>query len=285
MALLARIFAPGQPHLAAVIVVDSLSDGKLEQEINRTGWPVKYENASRNLGSAGNLARRLELAAQEDADWCFAINHDGVFDRGMIAALADEGRSDPRAGAVFPRRILINRGGTSLRPPQSVFDMPRFSSGKRSSAVPDGQVAWDSSNGALYALQPIREALHPWADFWMGWEDLAYGWLLSTNGWKQLYCSSVEYPDDYEYQPVRLLGRTFYIARKPTWYAYYLRNLALFARRSGGGVEAWRLVVNRVIREAVFTILFRKEKVRRLGLLFRGIKDGLAGKAGKGPVP
>lgn len=284
LALLGRIFAREEPGFAAVIVVDSLGSGRLEAEIHRAGWRVTYENAQHNLGSAGNLARRLELAAEEEADWCFAINHDGVFDREMIALMVARGQSAPRVGAVFPRRTFADRGGVSSRPHQSVFKMPKFDAEASAGEAPE-EVAWDSSNGALYALQPIREGLRPWADFWMGWEDLAYGWVLSHNGWKQLHCETVEFPDNYEYQRIQMLGRSFYIARKPAWYAYYLRNLVLFTKRSGGGVQGWRLLLSRYGREFAFTLLFRTEKRHRLKLLLQGFADGLSSKAGKGPVP
>ena len=43
-----------------VIVVDSCGTGSLEEAINANGWPVEYVNAPSNLGSAGNLHRRLQ---------------------------------------------------------------------------------------------------------------------------------------------------------------------------------------------------------------------------------
>ena len=284
LALLGRIFADGGSELAAVIVVDSLGNGALRDEIARRGWPVRYENAEVNLGSAGNLARRLELAAEEDADWCFAINHDGSYDRRMVEVLARRAGDLGGVGALYPKRILIDRGNTSFRPIKAVFEMASHDEGDDGASCED--VAWDSSNGALYSLAAIRGGSRVWADLWMGWEDLALGWQLSRDGWKQYRCAEAAYLDDYEYQKVRLLGRELYIARKPAWYAYYLiRNLVLIVRRTGAGAEGWWFLARRLAREIGFTILFRAEKRRRLVMLGRGLLDGLAGRTGKGAVP
>ena len=284
LALLGRIFAEGQDNFAAVIVVDSLSDGALQREIARAQWPVRYENAATNLGSAGNLARRMQLAADEDADWCFTINADGMFDRALIATLVAKGESRDRVGAVFAKRVLTDRDHSWLQPHRSVFTMPVHAEGD--AAIAEDEVAWDSSNGALYALAPVREGLGVMDDLWMGWEDLAYGWTLSRHGWKQLFCADAEYLDDYEHQRVQVFGRTRFIARKPYWYAYYIvRNLILIVRRTGGGLAGWRFVMTRLAREIVFTGLFRSDKIKRWRMLALGVSHGLAGRAGKGPVP
>nr|WP_294170526.1 hypothetical protein [uncultured Sphingomonas sp.] len=280
LALLERIFAEGGAEAAAVIVVDSLNDGPLAHAIADRGWPVRYENAVVNLGSAGNLARRLQLAGEvPGARWCFALNHDGMFSREFVEKLADYGERAERVGAVFPRRIMTDRGNSVLRPHRHVFATPRFGA----SDDPPREVAWDSSNGALYALAPIRQGLLPWAELWMGWEDLAFGWQLEKHGWRQLYCADAEYLDDYEYARVSLWGRQLFITRKPAWYAYYVvRNLLLIIRRTGGGPAAWRFFAERFGRELLFTLLFRSEKRRRLRLLWRGLADGLRGAAGQG---
>lgn len=286
MALLGKVFADGVPRFAAVIVVDSLSDGTLAADIARAGWPVRYENAAVNLGSAGNLARRLELAAEQDADWCFAINHDGMFDPAMIETLVARGSgAGARVGAVYPKRIWLDRRGTSGRPHTSVFNMPTHGSAGESAPASD-VVAWDSSNGALYGLAPIRAGVRPWADLWYNWEDLAYGWQLSEAGYSQHFCADALYLDDYEYQRVRLLGRQFYITRKPPWATFYIvRNLILIVRRTGGGAKAWSFLARRFTREVALAILFRDRKAKRLSCILEGARDGFAGRTGKRRVP
>lgn len=282
--LLEKIFQGRQSALAAVIVVDSLSDGVLRQRIEAASWPVHYENSAVNLGSAGNLARRLELAANIDADWCFTINHDGMFDRELVETLAFAACRSAKVGAVYPKRVWLDRGGTSLKPHTHVFNMPTHTGPAGAETIEE--VAWDSSNGALYGLAPVRQGVRVWADLWYGWEDLAYGWQLSKTGWKQYLCSDVAYLDDYEYQHVSLLTRRLFITRKPSWTSYYvIRNLLLIVRRTGNNPQAWLFFTKRFAREVLFAILFREAKLRRLGLIWQGFAAGLAGKTGKGKVP
>lgn len=278
--LLEKIFVEQKIEAAGVIVVDSLAEGAIQQRIAAAGWPVRYENSAVNLGSAGNLARRLVLAAEYDADWCFAINHDGMIDREMIETLANAASRHDRVGAVFPKRVWIDRGSTVLKPHTHIFNMPVHAASD--DGVAADEVAWDSSNGALYGLQPVREGVRVWGDLWYGWEDLAYGWQLSNAGWKQYYCSDAMYLDDYEYQQVSIGACKMFITRKPCWVNYYsIRNLILIVRRTEGGMKAWTFVGKRVAREVMLGILFRNSKLKRLGYIFKGFAAGIAGETGK----
>lgn len=280
LALLERVFHGGESGLAAVVVVDSQSDGTLGREIARKGWPVVYENSAVNLGSAGNLARRLQLAATIDADWCFAVNHDGMFDRALIAALAAKARSEDRVGAVYPRRILLDRANSSFNPITSFFSTVTHAPAGQEGE--DAEVAWDSSNGALYGLAPVRSGVLLWADLWHGWEDLAYGLLLRNAGWRSFRLASAAFVDDYEHQRVRFLRRELFVTRKPAWIAYYAtRNLVLIVRRSGAGFAGWRFIAVRFTREIAFTLLFRTQKLLRIRNLLRGLWDGFAGVSGQ----
>lgn len=282
--LLTNIFVEIQIEVAGVIVIDSLSDGSLERAIRDKGWPVRYENADLNLGSAGNLARRLALAATYDADWCFTINHDGMIDSELIEILAAKANRHSRVGAVYPARTWIDRAQTVLEPHTHVFRAPRHSATDIGTST--DEVAWDSSNGALYGLAPVRAGIHVWSDLWYGWEDLAYGWQLDQAGWKQYYCRDAMYFDDYEYEKVSLFGRQIYITRKPTWTAYYIvRNLVLIVRRTGISAKGCIFLVERLAREMMLTILYRSSKAERLGLIFKGLVDGLAGRTGKRTLP
>lgn len=265
-------------ELKTVIVVDSLGSGVLQGTVAERGWI--YENSPVNLGSAGNLARRLEIAAEQGARWCFAINHDGMVSRQLVEALVRCGEAGERVGAVYPKRVMIARGDTVLQPHRSAFALAGFGAAVEQSAPLE--VAWDSSNGALYATQPIRERVTPWTGLWMGWEDMLYGWDLAGSGWRQLWCPDAVFADDYEYEKVRFAGARRFITRKPAWYGYYHnRNLLLIAKRTGSAA-AWGFLLRRLLREVAFTVLFRSEKGRRLTLLWRGLVDGLRGVTGAG---
>jgi GT2 family glycosyltransferase len=283
--LLRTAFEPGQPRFGAVIVVDSLGSGAIAQEVERQGWPVRYVNSETNLGSAGNLDLRLRTAAEMGLEWCLALNHDGEIDHGKVGRLLEHGRTRPRIGAVYPQMLFPRAGGRPDSPrrsfaPYTLIGRPTLS------AETCIDVAWSSSNGALYNLEPIRDGVSAWPELWMGYEDLAIGWELRRGGWAQLLCTDVTVADDYEFRPARLFGRTLHLAEKPSWYAYYQsRNLLLIARRTNRSAIGWFGIFLRTFVDVGTILLFRNAKRDRLRLLGRGFADGLKGVTGKGPVP
>ena len=284
IALLERAFAPGRPHFPEVIVVDSLGSGKIAEAAAQCGWPVRYVNADRNLGSAGNLDARLHLAAELGCAWCFAVNHDGEVDPDQVIRLLEHGRSRPRVGAVYPQLVFSQAAGRPDRPRASFSTYGIHSDG----SATDGcvEVAWSSSNCALYNLDAIREGVSAWPQLWMGFEDLAIGWELKRRGWVQLLCADVQVADRYEFTPVRLLGRQVHVAAKPPWYAYYhWRNLLMIARGTHGEAMSLPRLTGRAVVDLGLIILVRDRKLERIRLLFRGLVDGFRGRTGKGPVP
>jgi GT2 family glycosyltransferase len=280
IALLEGHFSEGNSPFAAVAVVDSLSSGLLEQTIRANQWPVHFWNADHNLGAAGNFAKRMEIAAAYGADWCYTVNADGEIKTDAVRAMVECAAGQEKVGAVYPRRFKPNVGNSWEAPRTSLWMRSEMLRG--ADAVNDViEVMWGSSNGALYSLAPLRSGLECWTDLWLAWEDLAYSALLHFNGWKQLLCPRAEFIDDYEYQSVRLFNRTIHIADRPAWYAFYhARNLVLIARRLRPGFEGWSFVMRRLIQEAILVMLFKKKKTRRIGLMVRGIRDGLLNKGG-----
>ena len=98
--------------------------------------------------------------------------------------------------------------------------------------------------------------------------------------------TDVKVTDSYEFRPVRLFGRKTHIAAKPSWYTYYqLRNLWLIASQSGGRAVTKTGVLRRLLVDVALILLYRDKKGERLQLLLQGLRDGMRGVSGKGPVP
>lgn len=266
-----------------VLVVDSLGTGRIPKLLQERGWTwVSYHSADSNLGSAGNLAWRLELAASSDADYVYALNHDGLLSEATVNALVAGAREVPQLGAAYPLRVLSNQKGRYDVTGVSRFLLPtRTQQSPPKSSLLD--VYWGSSNGTLYALEPIRKGLSPWGDLWMGWEDLGYGWLLHKNGYRQVIVRDAIFDDSYEFGSVGRPGAgSFYVTRKPSWYAYYTtRNLILIGRRLRPAWDVRASLGCRIALEWGTTALLRPEKRERLGLMARGLWDGLLGRSGK----
>ena len=287
LALLRSVFEAGGSPFGAVIVVDSLGGGAIPEAIASHGWPVTYINSDRNLGSAGNLARRFEAAAVAGARWCYAVNHDGEVEPDQVRKLVAHGESRPRVGAVYPTLLYANRGNRVESPRRTLTTHASFESEPPPVEAVCEEVAWSSSNCALYRLDAVGEGAETWSDLWMGWEDLALGWLIGKTGWAQLQCRDVVVVDSYEYHPARLFGRTLYIASKPNWYAYYLtRNLILIARRSGGeACTPFQLLRRMAVGAGGRLLVPTPGRAAWFANFLKGIVAGMKGTAGKGPVP
>lgn len=283
--LLEQAHSAGASPFQRIIVVDSLGTGAVLKEIRRRGWKdVDYLNEDNNLGSAGNLRRRLQRAAQLGADYAYAINHDGRVDLDLIDDLVHCADQIDGVGAVYPlhyysRRKAYDRTGTSSLPIPFIGQ----------SATPTGtisEVNWSSSNGALYALDPARAGHLPDHRLWMGWEDMAYGWELARQGYRQILVHDSIFNDDYEYRPVKVLGRTLYLTDKPAWYTYYqIRNLLLIAGVNPRPTAAYATVLTRIALEVGLVALARPDKLTRLNYLAAGLVDGLLRRHGKWKVP
>ena len=274
----------GGVRYARILVVDSLGTGTFLSELARRGLGdgVEYHCATQNLGSAGNLALRLELAARTSARYVFAINHDGDAKPESIAKLADIADGlGPELGALYPLRRMTNRQGAFDVTGRYRFPFTAIRSKRRPKARL-GPVFWGTSNGALYSLSAPRRGLLPYADLWMCYEDLAYGWLLRQSGYSQFTANDVELEDGYEYTRV---GR-LWVTDKPPWYAYYYaRNLPVAARRTQQPLPVRCLVLARVLLELGATVAFRKQKAARVAATLHGLKDSFFDKMGKWQLP
>lgn len=272
------------PRFARVLVVDSLGSGDFERGLRERGLDryVDYHCYPENLGSAGNLSRRLELAAQSSAEFAYAVNHDGTVDASAIAQLVSLADRAPQPlGALYPLRRMTERAGAFDVTGRYRFPFTAIRSHQR----PEQELSpvfWSSSNGALYSLAPVRRGLLPYADLWMGFEDLGYGWLLQQQGYRQFAARDVTVDDSYEYRK----SPVGYVTRKPAWYAYYYaRNLLLTARRTEQPALVQGLALSRVMLELGVTLALRPDKKARLLATAEGMLDGLRNRSGKWRFP
>jgi rhamnosyltransferase len=285
--LLEQAMSIAEPPFQHVLVVDSLGSGRIPETIEARGWQerVEYRSYPTNLGSAGNLWKRLQLPCEQGFDFVYAINHDGLIDPELIAKLLAQAQRMTKPGAVYPLRRYTRRGGgfdytglTRLPIPAIVL--------QRRPEKPLLKVFWASSNGALYSTQPVREGLRILDELWLGWEDLAWGWSLEDSGFEQVVVTSAVLDDDYEYVEQKVGPVRRVTSEKPVWYSYYVvRNLLLASRATKQAIDVRVMVGLRFALEIGGSVVFRNRKSERLKLLVHGIVDGLRGRAGKGAVP
>jgi GT2 family glycosyltransferase len=268
------------PHLfERILIVDSQGTGRVPAVIQARDWvDVEYRSYAENLGSGANLAERLKIAAGAEADYAYALNHDGMIDSPVIRALLEAARGIKKLGAAYPLGYFTeparyNLTGTRELPLPSklVKDLP---------TDPVIPVFWSSSNGALYSLHAARAGILPWAAMWMGWEDLEYGWRLKDHGYEQIIVTGAIFSDNQEYRGTTVGN----VVRKPAWRVYYnIRNLVLAIKRSRNRPLYHAVVAFRILLECGLTLLVRDQKRKRLRFLLSGVRDGYRGVERVGP--
>lgn len=284
--LIESIFAKPHPEVGTVIVVDSLGSGRISDVALQRGWKVRYENSVTNLGSAGNLSRRVALAAESGATWCLCLNHDASWDAQRLSEMLAVAVSRPRVGAVYP--ILDH----SPREPRWEEGRKHFlpTSGGRVAELPGwdaaSEVLWSSSNSALYALRPHAEGVSFFTDLWHGYEDLAYGIALNRAGWVQLSCRAAKLSQIFDYTPARFLWLVRHIPSKPEWYSYYnLRNLILIRRKYGAEFMPFKVIFKKLLQSTARILFLENRKWKRIKFLYSGLIAGMRGESGKGVYP
>jgi GT2 family glycosyltransferase len=260
-----------------ILIVDSHGTGAMPTLIRERGWPnVEYRNYERNLGSGGNMAERLRIAASAGADYAYAVNHDGHVDPGVVRALLQAAITITGLGAAYPLGYFISVGLYNLTGTRELPLQRKLVRSVRQE--PLIHVFWSSSNGALYSLEPARKGILPWEGMWMAWEDLEYGWRLFDKGYQQVIVRDAVFCDNNEYARSGVGN----VTDKPPWRSYYqIRNLILAVCRSRRRPLFYAVVFYRTLLESGLILLVRSDKWKRLRLLWLGIVDGIKGVEGQ----
>jgi GT2 family glycosyltransferase len=271
-----------------IVVVDSLGVGELETALARLRLhvPISYHNSRNNLGSAGNLQKRLELGCTAGMDFVLALNHDAVVSRAVLESMLQWAHLK-KLGALYPLRY---RSG------KRIFDLTgreKFPFRTYGEVAPPDQalvkVTWSSSNGALYSMEPLRHAgLAPDGSLWMGWEDYLYGLELERLGYRQYVVTAARTVDEYEYRDLSILGARWALMDKPSWYLYYsVRNLLQinFFKAPCPVRASQTLIWICMMFIHVLATRKRPHDVSAFRAYFQGAIDGLFNKSGKWKFP
>jgi len=269
--ILNEVHGCGHKVIDKILVIDSEGTQAIPKLITDQGWQdVIYKSYDENLGSGANLSERLRIAAEGGADYAYALNHDGHFDEGVLAALIEAVANVQDLGAAYPLGYLNLAGAYNLTGTRELPLPAKLVHSRPKKQMLD--VFWSSSNGALYSMEPVRSGILPWGAMWMGWEDLEYGWRLSSNGYRQVIVCDAVYVDNYEYRKA-WLGRT---VDKQAWRTYYFsRNLLMAIRRNRNRLIYYAVASYRFFRELCLIWLARDCKWERTRFLLKGVIDGL----------
>ena len=266
-----------------IVVVDSLGSGKIKDYIiNAQINNAEYKNFDVNLGSAGNLQKRLILSAEKGWDFVLALNHDALVTKITLQELLKY-IDIPNLGALYPLKHYPSKKFYDYSGTKEVGPWRSFGhrSPTKDRLIP---CIWSSSNGALYKLKPIRKGILPNGDLWMGWEDYLYGLDLRKAGYEQFLVSNAICEDNYEFTERRIGFKKIMLSVKPAWYHYYrTRNLWLIVLYFHPSVFRFFGISIRTIIEFVFICLGWSEAVvkKSLKLQFMGFIDSFKKITGK----
>lgn len=271
-----------------IFVVDSLGKDDLSKRLAVFGKRVVYHNATQNLGSAGNLACRLRLAADANADAVLALNHDATLSKEAVQTLVKvANKQGPSFGALYPLPFYPLKGFYGLTGVRD-FPMRRWGTAEPP-AEPLVPVTWSTSNGALYGLAPVRErGLCPEGSLWMGWEDYLYGLQLKDAGYTQFIVTDARIEDPYEFKRVALGPVHMTLNDKPTWYLYYsVRNMlriVLYEAPSPARVAKVGVWLSLMLGQ-IFVNSPRSGVREALRCFSAGMRDGLKRQGGRWQLP
>lgn len=266
-----------------VLIVDSFGSGKLNDYCSNSNINnLEYFNFDVNLGSAGNLNKRLILSTEKEWEFVLALNHDALVEKETLIELLKYSHI-PFIGALYPLKFYPNKNfydysGTKEIGPWRSFGQ---TSPSKNQLIP---CIWSSSNGALYNLEPIKNGVIPNSDLWMGWEDYLYGLDLKKSGYSQFLVSNAVCEDSYEFTEKKIGFTKVVMSSKPDWYHYYrTRNLWLICWNYHPSFMRFIRIFIRTIFESVLICFGWKEYSRRnsLKLQRQGFYDAWSFKTGK----
>ena len=273
--------------IEGIIVIDSLGDAKFIKDLDKKVLrKIIYKNYDYNLGSAGNLLKRLSFAGEQEWDFVLTLNHDALVTKSTLEALILH-TDIVSVGALYPSRYYIEKGFYDFSGTKEVGPWRSFGPSDK----PDQNLIphiWSSSNGALYSLQPVREGIIPREELWMGWEDYLFGLDLKKAGYKQYLVCDAICEDNYEFEEKNFGLFKIKLTSKPQWYDYYrTRNLWLIAFYYHRSFIRIFFVFIRTLAETALIVFGweRANKLNALQLQFQGFIDGVLNKKGKRDIP
>jgi GT2 family glycosyltransferase len=270
--------------LDEIIVVNNASTDGTARLLAVEYPEVSVLNLAENEGVGGGYAAGLHYAAiTKRYAWVWLFDQDSVpaadaLERllGGLEYLADKGKNTAILAPVcahsrtkMPYPGLLWEGGRLIQTPVD----------GRGPITPVDLVI---SSGSLVRREAIETAGLPRADFFMDFVDYEYCLRLRRNGF-QISVVRDSHLDHVLGAPNKIsyLGHTTYWTDHAPWRVYYMIRNEIFTIWQY--YPEWNnkgFALYRAARYALSVILFGKNKVACLGMMYRGWVDGRAGKLG-----
>lgn len=245
-----------------VFVVNNSPDAASRRLLDSLGDPaVTVLDQADNVGVAAGFNAGMRAALDEGADNVWIFDQDSTVAPGMLdALLRAQDREDIAVGIVGPALRAAETG--------NVYDADRG----QGSAPIDALI----SSGALFSRQLLETiGLHDEALF-IDYVDHDISLRATRAGFTNLKVYDTLLDHRFgDSVPGSFFGRRVYLSNYSPLRQYYMsRNRVILARRFGGG--RWlRDDIRYAVRAWVKVIVCERDRPRKIGAFFRGLRDGL----------
>jgi rhamnosyltransferase len=283
-----------ESHLAAlqrqtqqiqeIVVVNNASEDNTLGLLASRFPDVTVINLPANAGVGGGLTVGLEYAAlRKKYDWIWLFDQDSVpADNGLELLLAglDHLNGDTEHVAILAP--VCEDESTKMSFPGLIWEDGRTVKAPIKSDQPVTLVDLVISSGTLIRRQAVEAVGLPRADFFMDFVDFEHCLRLRRHGFAigMVRDSHLNHAVG-EPSTFKIFGRTFYWTDHVPWRQYYITRNEVFTIWQYYGT--WRPKVfffRRLAGLTLFLLLFGKEKLACLDMMWRGFSDGRAGKLG-----
>ncbi len=241
-------------------------------------------NLPENGGVGGGLAAGLAYTAlTKKYDWVWLFDQDSIpTSNGLELLLSGlvhlDGKGD-RAAILAP--VCVNPE-TRMTCPGLSWRSGRLLPTPADPNQPITLVDLVISSGSLIRREAVEAVGLPRADFFMDFVDYEHCLRLRRHGFEiAVVRDSLLHHVLGEPSTFNILGRTKYWTDHVPWREYYMTRNEIFTIWQY--YPKWRakgFVLYRLARHALDVLLFGKRKLACFGMMFRGFRDGRAGKLG-----
>jgi GT2 family glycosyltransferase len=270
--------------LNEIVVVDNGSrDGT--QELLATEYPnITVLRLRENTGIAGGLAAGLTYAAlKKKYDWIWLFDQDSFPAPDALERLIDglRGIRDDTEEIAMLGPVCVHAATDKIWPSMSWRGprlMPTLADPNRPITFVDSII----SSGTLLRRTAVEAAGLPNTDFFMDFVDHEYCLRLRRRGFRiavvrgSMLHHALGNPTKF-----KIWGRTKFWTDHAPWREYYMiRNEVFSIWRDYPNWSVKGFTVLRLARHVLDLLLFGKQKFACLGMICRGLFDGLSGKLG-----
>ncbi len=265
-----------------IIVVNNAStDGTTEWLDSQSDLLVVHQG---NSGGAGGFYTGFKTAYEKGHDWIWVMDDDAKPDLHCLENLVSVGLNENYT------YVPVSVDPTTKKLCWYIPIVDKSSGKKKDieelSQISDKTLETDAPNllGSLFHRQVVELAGYPNRDLFIRGDEVEFGLRVQKAGFRSLLVKDavIYHPAPKNHKAIMFLGKKTYYSYSEPWKAFYFFRNKIYIQ----------LYVKQNLKEALLysvfilgALLFEDQKLKRIPLYTRAIKDGFLGKLGKTITP